>query len=921
MEAVAPTHAKIPIRLTVREIWQSLSQEERIEAAEACWQSGGVDDALLKLLSERLRFRPTSMVRQPLAWRAQKLAQQMSQEGFTRFLPNLLRGLHLVARQQMLSRFLDAARISHAEGVIADEVTEPPTVESLTAGLRVVAPEYPISHILTYFRTLLALDSQETPLWRYLPEVAEQIEMAVVETPAGSPTPTSEPEPAGDETEPEPETSHGFSQLDDLLIKTIVASALEIDGAPERARIDDMIDELLHLNADRKRSFFHKGFFEAVFGVEVNLRHIGENIESRLWYVTGVVMGWLRQGKASLAGELLRRESMLMDEICRDTNQYRINMLLPAIYPVLGTIRLWQQCAAYLRQGLPRLEPPKADRLSRQVLEDGSNLLRDNEPGDALLLLETLPEPPIEILRQADPQGAFGRTLVRKKAQCFQVLGRAQLAESRLRMVAELGVLDESIDALADLGLLAAGFSLLYGVVPGKTPMEQHSLADALGRGQPLFEQSIANDLHSDGTRSRNAHFALGIMYIMRPEPEPHPAAQHLHTALAGMLRDPQSYERGNLVAWARYLLGLSTLENCDSSTLRSAAGLIRGSLQSDVVFPLTLWARCLAAASLFDDKSLALEIAEELLKRRGPADTFDLVLGSGVLSQSGELRSRYLDWTTKTSRPVSKLADDWELVLHESLADGQTELAMRALDNLEGLSQRWDDYADRFAKLLEDSTNYSPAWDPDDADEARVRLFESRGQLEEAAQLLQKQFWKLRADPSEDARADVQGILAHLQELCRPPAELAMLAQHLPTYEDEVASQLVEDDPINRTLREGGRINILFVGGDERQAKHDRTVTKEIAAKCPVVKVEFIHPGWGTNWAPVADKIEDNLSEYDGLVLSHLVRTNMGRRLRKMCTSDTPWFACRGAGPGVIEASIVNAARRVVHLRKTPKI
>ena len=186
------------------------------------------------------------------------------------------------------------------------------------------------------------------------------------------------------------------------------------------------------------------------------------------------------------------------------------------------------------------------------------------------------------------------------------------------------------------------------------------------------------------------------------------------------MLRDPQSYERGNLVAWARYLLGLSTLENCDSSTLRSAAGLIRGSLQSDVVFPLTLWARCLAAASLFDDKSLALEIAEELLKCRGPADTFDLVLGSGVLSQSGELRSRYLDWTTKTSRPVSKLADDWELVLHESLADGQTELAMRALDNLEGLSQRWDDYADRFAKLLEDSTNYSPAWDPDDADEAR---------------------------------------------------------------------------------------------------------------------------------------------------------------------------------------------------------
>ena len=198
MEAAAPTHAKIPIRLTVREIWQSLSKKERIEAAEASWRNGEVDDALVKLLSERLRFRPTSMVRQPLSWRAQKLAQQMSQEAFARFLPDLLRGLHLMTRQRMLVRFLDGVGIAHTGGVIADEVTEPPTVESLAAGLRVVAPEYPAFHILTYFRTLLALDSQETPLWRYLPEVAEHIDTATLETPTGALTPAAEPETASD---------------------------------------------------------------------------------------------------------------------------------------------------------------------------------------------------------------------------------------------------------------------------------------------------------------------------------------------------------------------------------------------------------------------------------------------------------------------------------------------------------------------------------------------------------------------------------------------------------------------------------------------------------------------------------------------------------------------------------------------------
>ena len=374
-------------------------------------------------------------------------------------------------------------------------------------------------------------------------------------------------------------------------------------------------------------------------------------------------------------------------------------------------------------------------------------------------------------------------------------------------------------------------------------------------------------------------------------------------------------------MVWARFLLGLCILETCDETRLRAAAGLVRTALQSDVSFPLTLWTRCLTAAGVFDDKSLALEICEELLKRRGP-EILDLIWQSGVLERSGELRSRYADLIRITPRAVSALADDWELILRASIAEGQFDLAETALDQLEGLAHTWDGYVSRFLSLLSDAKNYSPAWEPSDAEQTTVRLLEAQGRFSEAAECLQRRFWKVRGERSHNARTDAEAILEQLREWRRPEEEIGALREHLPAVVEPTPDELDDAAAVKAQLEDGAVVRILFVGGDERQARHDAAVIDALAAKYPSITVQFEHPGWGSNWAPVCDQIEAHLRDYDALVLSHLVRTNMGRRVRKMCDAETPWYRCTGKGPGMIMDSLVKAAMQVLHFRRrAPKI
>ena len=124
----------------------------------------------------------------------------------------------------------------------------------------------------------------------------------------------------------------------------------------------------------------------------------------------------------------------------------------------------------------------------------------------------------------------------------------------------------------------------------------------------------------------------------------------------------------------------------------------------------------------------------------------------------------------------------------------------------------------------------------------------------------------------------------------------------------DEVVEELDPDAPIV----------IVYVGGDEQQARIQKSVNDHVQGRYGgLVKVEWVHIDWGANWPKDAARVDAFLhSGADAVVLLQWLRTNMGKRVRKSCGEhDVPWVSCTGGRTSSIRA-IDEAVQVVCRLR-----
>jgi hypothetical protein len=896
--------------LRPKDVWVSLEQDEKLEAAEAFLRDAKAKEAVLGPLSRKLNFRLQSLRRQNLEWLSGRLASSLLADDLIDHLVDVLKRLHFERRRDLMIAFLDAAQIPHDNANIRSAKLEAPSFQLLSKACEAICQVFPLQHVLTYLRTLVALEGAEG-MWRNVPRLLQEVQDQTVE-PALIDEPATK---ASDAPEEIPETSEEFTTLDNLLIQTIVNTALKIEGAPSREQLDDLTDELLSLNGHRKRSFFHRGFYDAIFSEEISANREGENSESRLWYVAGAIMGWARQHKSKWIVDFFSAHPEILDEVVTDQNPLRMRMVLPVLYPVCLEHGLHPSCVRLLNGGLAYLQGAKQLRFRQQVLSDSSAFLRDGDAATAMSYLETLPEPALEDENLPYVLSSFGRRLIRKKAQCLQLLGQMESAENRLKQLAALGDFEESIEALTDLGLIVGGFESLYSILPDRDRDLYTTKIRALERGRTMFEDALRRAVGPQEVRGRNAHFALGILELFRETAQPAKAARHLSLALVGMLQDEEAYRAGSLIDWTKLLAGMAVLETCDESRVATASSNIRQALRSEAAWPAWLLVECLEAVALHEDGVLLAGITEALLKV-DETGAFPKLRSTDALKKIPTLLAKYARWVDEAKLSVQEIETEWSYVLKTSLDLRNLSLAEEALEALEALAHDWTDFTDRFLSLLGDATNYSPAWTPFDANEASIRLLESRGRFDEAARILEQRFWTARVERTPQAKADCEAILAALEEMGRSGTDLAAMRSSLPDFSESATEQDKDYDLAKQKLKEGARVCILFVGGNETQAQYDEQVRRDIEKNYSGVVVEFEHPGWGSNWAPVCDLIERRLGTYDGVVLSHLVRTNMGRRLRKMCGESPPWFACRGKGASSIQRSIIEAAIRCYELR-----
>jgi hypothetical protein len=113
-------------------------------------------------------------------------------------------------------------------------------------------------------------------------------------------------------------------------------------------------------------------------------------------------------------------------------------------------------------------------------------------------------------------------------------------------------------------------------------------------------------------------------------------------------------------------------------------------------------------------------------------------------------------------------------------------------------------------------------------------------------------------------------------------------------------------------------KVRILFVGGNEIHQKYDEGIKKNLEISAPWISVDFEHPGWGGNWGDTADRLRARFPDYDALVVMTLIRTNLGRALRKHTdTAGLVWVSCTGAGRHFIERSIIDSGALALKKRR----
>lgn len=151
-----------------------MSTEQRTAAAGAFWsdENAALEQAeAIALIARQIKFRPRSVQGLTVDKRAKYLAglAQVSDLLAAR----LLVVHHLEFQRPMMSAFLDALQIPHANGLIEEDTPKAPTPEALAAAADQLAAAFPRADVGRYFWTLLWQDPQTWGALQDRPELAD----------------------------------------------------------------------------------------------------------------------------------------------------------------------------------------------------------------------------------------------------------------------------------------------------------------------------------------------------------------------------------------------------------------------------------------------------------------------------------------------------------------------------------------------------------------------------------------------------------------------------------------------------------------------------------------------------------------------------------------------------------------------------
>jgi tetratricopeptide (TPR) repeat protein len=678
-----------------------------------------------------------------------------------------------------------------------------------------------------------------------------------------------------------------LSPLDEELILRIAASLQDVVGSPSEERVDTIIDELIRLNATRHQTFYLRGFHDAVRRRADRTVLPAQNPSRWRWYMAGYVSGLARlQDQESIVALWERRPEA---RTLGDTGQG------PSQYGVLHVVRALQARERFA-DAVAFCSPEAVARnraLAEIVLDIGTGLQRQQRLSDASPVFERLLLTEAITNRMAPN---FWATVKRRHAHCLRSEGKLEAAQRLLEEALEEAEAGERAMITVDLGLIKAGFGRLADLRLPSSFESATATACLLDRGDDRFREAEALGVST----SSHAHYVLGMRELLRRRyPE---AEQLLSLAVSQFDLERERYEPAQLLRRAHLHAAIARCANTesDASRLDQAMRDISAGIDDPQDVPDIFVEEVITGLLLREDVHADALVEHLLTAKRDPL--LDGLCRDRRARHSAAVADALGKRLRRAHRTERQRMVDGIALVEMLLLQGRQDECNRVLDEIEEMAVLTAE-GDLFLQFLERAGDQlTSVWESVQVADARVRVLESMGRYDEAAQELRRAFARARARDDAQGRLDAEDILDVLAGYgCASEQELTGMR-----------SRLLRAAPVMRAPPTLHRpIHILVVGGNEVQAQYDEAIIAHYRSTAAWVTVEFMHTGWSSNWGEKVEEFKRRVVRADGVVLIYLMRTEFGRSIRKHM-NNRPWRGCGGKGRDSIQRAIDQAVDAV---------
>lgn len=879
------------------DIWGDLPKEEKEQALTAFARElkhgtslpADVRHDFIRKLAKTLHFRPQTLASMNEGALARATRRAMPQIMDGNFWGILFAAHYFANKNRLMCHFLDLCNIEHDErGGVNVKVTPPADITNVTIQLK---EEFGSDEVRRYFMVLL-LHHRES--WDFLGQVLPLLDSNEAHAP------TREPEPMPEEEETsaiDGELADSFTQLDRVLIEQVIATAAGEERALFPEQLVDLVETVHALDTRRNRTYFHLGFMNALLREDdINLNRPEMNDPRREWYLAGLLAGLARQRDLKRIDHFLSKFKGDFERAAQTPGGAGASMAKTVFPFLLESNRLHPALALLKGQGRD------AGRFMGPIaLVHASELLRDNEIAEAKALLSVLHDGLSNA--GADYSQEFRRDVRRKLGQAFQAVGELTRAQSLFEDLLEDGS-NATPKLLADRGLVEAGFAGLQEVrIEGNLERRKVLLA-ALEKGKPYFDQAV----QQFPDKAHHAHFLIAVYQYLcfmdsddKGEESIAKAAMfHAESALSGMIgsEESEAFDRIGITGQCRFILAVLRMSTMDESQAPAAMQAWRAIPSHSGKFPRDHLEQFLEWSDL-TGSHFAIQIAESIWEARGE-ESLELFRQQDWVVRSDKLREAFLSAAAKKERPRSERFDLWSFLVPALLQGYFNQLAEEGLDAMEALAEEDSRLAERFSEWLQDVKHYDPAWSEADALRARYKCYNRLGNKDAALATLRNLFHAIKDENPEEA-AEIRDLVGEYEghdqvsDLIVPDSGREDLIERIPNIEQR--------------LKEGEQVKVLFIGGNEIQARYDEQIQNTIRKDWPKAEVVFEHTGWSSNWGHEVDRLKRLAKESDAVVLMSMMRTMLGRTMRAALNDPPrPWVPCTGTGRQAVEKSVRKA-------------